>query len=244
MSEWYDDWFSSPWYLRLYQHRSEQEAQQAVGLIERVAGIEAGASILDLACGYGRHALALAEAGYNVCGLDNSPRLIEMAKEQYAHHRVSYIQGDMRGPLPVGPYDAVVSFFTSFGYFDTVDEDRKAVEAAASVLKPNGVYLLDFLNATELQRTLEPESMSILSGITVIQERSIVDGVVVKDITINDPCTGEVTFQERVRLYTRDELVAMIESTGMTVDNVMGSYTAEPFDNESSKRCIILAHKS
>lgn len=244
MSTWYDDWFSSPWYLRLYQHRSEQEALSGVELINRVGEITPGATILDLACGYGRHSLALAEAGYNVVGLDNSEQLIAMANEQYSHHRVSYVQGDMRGPLPRGPFDVVASFFTSFGYFDDPADDLKVLQAAAAVLKPKGRFLLDFLNADELRQNLEPETLSILSGVTIIQERKIVDGCVVKDITINDPCSGEVTFQERVRLYSSDELKEMIASAGMQVDLVLGSYTAEPFDKESSKRCIVLAHRS
>lgn len=243
MSTWYDDWFSSPWYLRLYQHRTEQEAHSAVGLINHVAAISKGSTILDLACGYGRHSLALAEVGFNVVGLDNSSLLIAKANEQYAHHRVTYVQGDMRGPLPRGPFDVVANFFTSFGYFDTEEEDRKVLDAAVAVLKPNGLFLLDFFNAIEVRSTLDAETLSVISGVTIIQERSIVDGCVVKDITINDPCTGEVTFQERVRLYSSDELVSMIESAGMVIDQIMGSYDAEPFDKEESKRCIVLAHR-
>ncbi len=81
--EWYASWFESPWYMRLYRHRTEEEAREAVDLVQRLAGVPRGSKVLDLCCGYGRHALALAEHGYEVTGLDNSHYLIDRARELY-----------------------------------------------------------------------------------------------------------------------------------------------------------------
>ena len=83
MSTWYDTWFESPWYPKLYQHRSSEEAKEAVMLVDTVAGIPKGSRILDLACGYGRHAYALAANGYLVVGIDSSSSLIDRAQDRF-----------------------------------------------------------------------------------------------------------------------------------------------------------------
>ncbi len=243
MSTWYDQWFESPWYLRLYRHRTEEEAREAIDLVRNVAHIPAGAHILDLACGYGRHALALAEAGYQVTGLDGSSSLIKRAEQVYPHPNVTYAVGDMRGPFPHAPYDAIVNFFTSFGYFDTTDEDAKVLSAVHDHLSRGGQFIMDFFNAAHVVRHLEHESMSFVENATIFQDRHIADGFVHKHITINVPCSHELEFDERVRLYTHDELVGLITAAGLVVDHVLGDYDGSAFDVNTSKRCIIIARK-
>ena len=158
--------------MRLYSHRTEEEAQEAVDLVQHIARVPKGAKVLDLACGYGRHAMALAEAGYNVHGLDASNYLIERAKEVYAHDRATYVVGDMRGPYPEDGFDAIVNFFTSFGYFDDHEENQKVLNSVKEHLRPGGRFIMDYLNAAPMcRKTLEPETMSRVQGALVIQER-------------------------------------------------------------------------
>lgn len=243
MSAWYESWFESPWYMKLYRHRTEEEAREAIDLVRTIAHVPDGARVLDLCCGYGRHALTLAEAGYHVTGLDGSSFLIERAREIYPHPDVTYVVGDMRGPYPHAPYDAIVNFFTSFGYFDTTEEDGKVLQAVYEALSGGGQFVMDFLNAHYVREHLEAETMSIVENATIFQDRSIADGFVHKRITISVPCSYEREYTERVRLYTRDELVAMITATGFVVDDVLGDYNGVPFDEATSPRCIIIAHK-
>lgn len=240
---WFASWFESPWYVRLYGHRTQAEAQMAVTLATRTAGIPVGAHVLDLCCGYGRHAAALAEAGYRVTGLDGSSALIARAREYNAHDAVTYHVGDMRGPYPDPPYDAVVNFFTSFGYFDTDAEHRAVLQTIHEALVPGGMLVMDFLNADLVRRTLVPETMTMVDGVTIIQERRIEEPFVHKRITVTNPCSTEETYDERVWLYGADDLTAMITDAGFTVRNVHGSYTGEPFDRETSDRCIIVAER-
>ncbi|MCX6139420.1 MAG: class I SAM-dependent methyltransferase [Candidatus Kapabacteria bacterium] len=220
-AEWYNTWFESPWYMRLYRHRTEEEAREGVDLIQRLAGIEPGTKVLDLCCGYGRHALALAEHGYIVTGLDNSHYLIDRAQELYPHPNVDYIVGDMRGPFPNGPFHVIANFFTSFGYFDTHEENARVLQAIRANLVDGGTFVMDFLNVNLLRNIDEP--------------------YVRKRITINNPCSHEQEFEERVWLYDRDALVEMCASSGLNVKCVYGSYEGKPFDAETSTRCIIIA---
>ena len=243
MSTWYESWFESPWYMKLYRHRTEDEAREAIDLVQHVARVPHGARVLDLACGYGRHALALAEAGYNVIGLDYSRYLIKRAHEIFPHERVEYVVGDMRGPYDGGPFDAIVNFFTSFGYFDEDAENARVFDAVHDALAPGGRFVMDFLNAEVVRRTLVPESMDLVDGATVIQERAIEEPFVKKTIIINNPCSYELEFEESVWLYSADDLRRMATNAGLVVDHIIGDYDASPFHPEESPRCILIAHR-
>lgn len=243
MNEWFDSWFESPWYMRLYRHRTSDEARRAVHLVLDVAGIPRGARMLDLCCGYGRHALALAEAGYRVTGLDNSVFLIDRAREVFPHPNVDYVVGDMRGPYPHAPYDAIVNFFTSFGYFDSHAEHQRVVNTMADNVVDGGTVIIDFFNADRVRATLVPESMDMIDGVTIIQERQIDEPYVRKRITVNNPCSAEQTFEERVWLYSQAELTAMVTTAGLTVQRVIGTYDGDEFHQETSDRCIVIAQR-
>jgi SAM-dependent methyltransferase len=243
MNEWFDSWFESPWYMRLYRHRTADEARRAVHLVLDVAGIPRGARILDLCCGYGRHALALAEAGYHVTGLDNSVFLIDRAREIFPHPNVEYVVGDMRGPYPHAPYDAIVNFFTSFGYFDQHAEHQRVLNEMAQSVAVGGTVIVDFLNADLVRTTLVPESMDMIDGVTILQERWIEEPFVRKRITVNNPCCSEQTFEERVWLYAHDELTAMMTTAGLHLQHVFGTYDGDAFHPTTSDRCIVIAQR-
>jgi len=240
-AEWYTSWFESPWYMRLYRHRTEEEAQEAVDLLQRLAGVQPGSRVLDLCCGYGRHALALAEHGYVVTGLDNSHYLIDRARELYPHENATYVVGDMRGPFPGSPFNAIANFFTSFGYFDTHEENAKVLHAVRENLVTGGIFVMDFLNANLIRRTLVPETLTILEGVTIVQERWIDGPFVRKRISVNNPCSYEQEFEERVWLYDRATLIEMCNEAKLRVKSVHGTYGGTPFDEENSPRCILVA---
>ena len=74
MSEWFEHWFGEE-YLELYPHRDAEEAARVAELLEARGVVRPGARVLDLACGAGRHAMALAHRGARVVGLDLSTPL-------------------------------------------------------------------------------------------------------------------------------------------------------------------------
>jgi SAM-dependent methyltransferase len=240
---WYTSWFESPWYMRLYRNRSEEEARQAISLVRHVARIPLGASVLDLCCGYGRHAHALSEEGYVVTGLDSSRFLIDRAQELYPHANTHYVVGDMRKPYPNAPFTAIVNFFTSFGYFDTHDENADVLKRVFASLIEGGVFVFDFFNSTMIRKTLEHESMLRFDDVTVYIERSIQEPFVKKVITIADPCSYEQEFFEQVWLYSPSELRTMLEEAGFIIDHHIGTYAGVPFDEANHSRCVYIARK-
>ncbi len=122
---WYVEWFDTPYYHALYQHRDEHEAQTFIDALVAHLPTEASWHFLDLACGRGRHALYLHQKGYRVTGLDLSTRNIEYA-QQYAESGLDFQQGDMREPFGEGRYDCILNLFTSFGYFSRAEDNQRA----------------------------------------------------------------------------------------------------------------------
>ena len=222
---WFRRWFG-PEYLQLYPHRDREEAERGVRLFVEEAGTEAGDRLLDLGCGSGRHLAAFDARGIEVFGLDLSRPLLERAREATGG-RVPLVRADMRRvPLAPGAFDAVSSFFTSFGYFASRREDRRVLSEIRRVLRPGGVYLLDFLNAEQVRSELVPEEERTVEGRTVVQTREIREGHVVKRIEIRPEGRREApkVYHERVRLYEPGELTELLEAAGLSVGARFGDY--------------------
>jgi SAM-dependent methyltransferase len=108
-----------------------------------------GDMILDAPCGHGRISNRLAARGIDVVGVDASELFLQLAREGGAG--VNYRVGDLRD-LPVeGPFDAVLSWFTSFGYFDD-DGNRKVLAEYRRVLRPGGRLLIEMHNRDQFVR--------------------------------------------------------------------------------------------
>jgi len=237
---WYEDWFSSDAYDLVYEHRDREEAERCIDLIEREAGPAPGDTILDVGCGRGRHALILAERGYDVIGLDLSERALNVARSRAADAEldVDFRVGDMREPVGTDCVDGVVNLFTTFGYFEDDADNVRALRAMATALRPGGWLVQDFLNAPHVRATLVPEDRRTTDdGVTIRQERSISDGRINKDITLAH--NGEThQYRESVRLFTRDDLVRMHDAAGFTVQSVYGTYDGAPH-TPTTPRCIL-----
>jgi SAM-dependent methyltransferase len=242
-AEWFRDWFGET-YLSLYPHRDEAEAEAGVRLFQREAAPEPGGRVLDLACGYGRHLEKLLAAGYRSVGLDLSARLLRDAAKRPGVAG-SLVRGDMRYlPFRDGTFDALVNFFTSFGYFASEDEDRLVVREMRRVVRPGGMFLLDYMNAPWVMANLEAETDVETDGRRVRQRRWIETGHVIKRIEIfprgRDGAVEDApqVFHERVRLYEPDELGALLERHGLEVSARFGDYGGAPFGSDSSRLLI------
>lgn len=243
MTEWYERSFGRD-YLLVYRHRDFQGATQEVhGMMEWLR-LPASASILDLCCGMGRHALALAEAGYRVTGVDLSEVLLEEAMAHDTRGQVKFLRGDMR-ELPVdGPFDAVVNLFTSFGYFTDNEDNARVFQEIHRVLKPQGRFIVDFLNPSYVRQHLVPHSERIDGGTRIEERRRIENGFVKKAITLTDASGGEQReYEERVRLYELADFRNMMDEAGLVIDQVHGSYDGAAYDEEQSKRMIMVGHR-
>ncbi|HYH83017.1 MAG TPA: class I SAM-dependent methyltransferase [Longimicrobium sp.] len=225
--DWFQDWFGED-YLELYPHRDDDEAERAVALIALHAGLERGAAVLDLACGAGRHVEHLRDLGFRACGLDLSHGLLAVARED----GLPVVRGDMR-ELPVGSgrVAMVTSFFTSFGYFPDEQDDERVLAEIRRVLRPGGLFAVDFLNAERVRAELRPRDQVELGRRRVVQTRELLEGgrVVQKTIEIYEQGKRQPrVFHERVRLYGPSELGMMLERARIEPFATFGDYAGGP----------------
>src|SRR4051812_21827026 len=171
MTEWFEQWFGEE-YLRLYPHRDDDDARQAVQLIADAVPL-AGRRVLDLACGPGRHATHLAETGAHVVGLDLSAALLTRARQRLAR-RAQLVRGDMRClPFRGGSFDVVVNLFTSFGYFSDDEQHLAVLREAGCTLGPGGALVLDYFNAEKVRRELVPHEYQVVGPQRIHIDRRI-----------------------------------------------------------------------
>ncbi|MCC6410891.1 MAG: class I SAM-dependent methyltransferase [Saprospiraceae bacterium] len=240
--EWFASWFDSPFYHTLYKNRDEDEARSAIdGLLEALQ-LPLGARVLDLACGKGRHAMYLAEKGFDVTGVDISEASIRFARN-FENENLSFYQHDMRLPFRIRYFDAVTNFFTSFGYFDNDGDHLRALKNVATGLRPNGRFLLDYFNATHVRNNLVMQEEKIVDGITFSIKRCLLEGYVIKTVEFSSG-GRDYHFQEKVRLFALEDLENLCEKAGLTVNGRFGSYDLAPFDVAESQRLILVAEKS
>lgn len=242
---WYASWFDTPWYPILYKNRSESEASAFISRLLEHLSLSAGASVLDLACGRGRHSLQLARAGFQVTGLDLSESSIASAKESAKRESidVDFEVHDMREPFRTNSFDAILNMFTSFGYFDS-DADNKAVLAAVCQgLKADGVFVLDFMNARNVVERLVPEETREEDGLEFHIKRWFDGKHIIKQIQF-EVQGRHMSFQEKVQGLMPDDFDSLFEGACLQIRERFGDYHLQPFDPEQSERLILVAGKS
>ena len=235
--DWFRAWFGDE-YLAIYPHRDAREARAAVELFLSSAPPPPG-PVLDLACGAGRHLRELLASGLHAVGLDLSITMLGKARE--ASPRAPLVRGDMRLlPFDRDSFTGLTSFFTSFGYFASADQDRQAAAEMSRVLTPGGSFMLDFLHADRVRRDLIPAETGRIRGFDLAVERRIEDDTVVKSIRLQPDDGGDVReFEERVRLYEPAVLEELLREAGLDSRMRFGDYAGREFDGESGR--LILA---
>ncbi len=243
---WYEKAFGSR-YLEVYSHRDQKEAEMALELIEHVAafGGSRGRMVLDLACGQGRYSRLLAGKGHRVAAVDLSMPLLEHGKadspvEYPSAGQVWYVRADMREVPFNGSFELAISMFTSFGYFQTDEENMSVLRQISAALAPGGRWVIDYLNRPRVIDTLVPHDSSTRGGLKITQRRRLEDGErrVVKEVMIEGP-EGSQQWTESVRMYGREELEGMLAASGLGVENVYGDYCREEYTHDSPR--LILA---
>jgi SAM-dependent methyltransferase len=158
-------------YLYFYEPMLGERTETDVDTIVRLLELESGADVLDCPCGHGRISNALAARGFHVVGLDASKLFLEKARAE-AHAQgldVEYVEGDMRKVPWRGRFDAVVNWFTSFGYFS--DEQNQAVlREFHNALRPGGRLILETQNITRILLAPRPQHWLEREGNLMLDE--------------------------------------------------------------------------
>ena len=239
MKEWFEQWFDSRYYHLLYQHRNDDEACAFVDTLVRKLQLAPNASILELACGKGRHARAFAKNNLDVTGLDLSPQSISHAAE-FESDKLHFYVHDMRHFFRSNYFDVVTNLFTSFGYFRSEHDHVLAARSIVSALKPNGQFVIDFVNRSYARRNIERHPHEVIhhGAVTFTIQRSYTQEKLLKEIRIDD--NGETqTFKEEVNSFSLKKMKSLFVNAGLTFTASYGDYALSDYNEEESPRMIL-----
>jgi SAM-dependent methyltransferase len=234
---WFSTWFDSPYYHILYKNRNEEEAQVFMDNITHYLNMPENGTILDLACGKGRHSIYLNKLGYKVTGVDLSENSIATANES-SNETLQFITHDMREPWNE-TYDAVFNLFTSFGYFDTHEDNIKTLKAIKDSINEYGFGVIDFFNSDFIIENLVAEETKEIDGIAFNIKRFVENKKIIKEIRFEDK--GEsFYFTEKVSAFTLTDFEAMMEEAGIYLLDIFGDYKLRKFYKTQSERLIMI----
>lgn len=244
MSAWFETWFEAPEYLELYKHRNNSDAAKLVKVIQNSLAGKNIQSVLDMACGAGRHSILFAKDGYTVTGVDLSENLLKSAAQNAAEANVqlTLYKSDLRALNLNRKFDLVLNVFTSFGYFEADEENFGLFKTAANHLREGGFFAFDYFNPVYLRENLVPMSINEFGPFKVEQQRKIDGNRVQKNIIITRNNHTE-EYMESVSLYDIEILRTQILKNGFVIDRIYGDYSGSEFSETDSKRIVIIAQK-
>jgi len=243
---WYeDDLFWETVAPVLFSERRWSDAPTEVEDVVSLLGVSPGAKVLDLCCGVGRHSLELARRGFHVTGVDKTAAYLETARRQAKAEGlgIEFVQDDMRTFCRPDAFDAVVNLFTSFGYFEDLEDDRQVVMNLYRSLRGGGAFLLDLMGKEVLARVFQERHWHEEEGLIVLQEVAVSENwgwVENRWIIVQDGEKRE--FKISHRLYSAAELSALLRECGFDRVDVYGDVKGAPYDH-MAKRLVAVAHR-
>lgn len=242
-ADWWASYFDAQ-YIKEYEplFTLESDRRDVARLID-VLELPVGSRILDVPCGQGRHGHLLAEAGFDVDGLDYSPDLLARAKTRGTSPNLRYTKGDMR-KLPArwtSRFDAVLNLFTSFGFFVDPGDDARVIGEFARVLKPSGKLIWhggsrDGVMASFLAR----DWWQTDDGSMIAHRRRFdpLSGVLTIESTWSGP-EGSGSREHRIRLYTATRLAELCAEHGLIVESAYDGWTDKALRRKSSEMLLV-----
>jgi 2-polyprenyl-3-methyl-5-hydroxy-6-metoxy-1,4-benzoquinol methylase len=239
--QWFEEWFNSPYYHILYQHRDEKEAERFIRKITEYLKLPSSAFLLDAACGKGRHSRTMAQLGYNVEGIDLSANSIVHAK-QFENEHLHFTVHDVREVFKSSAFNAVFNLFSSFGYCEDEQEDYKTMNAFAENLKPNGILVLDYINSEWAVKNMKLREIIPREEIQFHIRKKLENGFIKK--TIEFIAQGEShSYTEQLKMINLFKFEQMMKKTGLKLLRTFGDYELNEFNSSLSPRLILVAQK-
>lgn len=247
-NNWYAQVFNEDFLRTVPKSSPRQTMREAKFIIDRL-GIESGARVLDLCCGYGRHTLELAKKGFDMVGLDLSMVMLKkaLADAQAKGQAIKFVHGDMRKLSFKAIFDAIYNVQTSFGYFDDQSNFR-VLQGIFNALKPGGVFLIETVNRDFIMNDLplrlwwkgidctllEEIDSEATTGLLKVQRSFVFDD--------NQRAPWEQKIQ--IRLYTANEMRALLTRAGFKVVELSGDYSLPgAYFGATSPKNIFVAEK-
>lgn len=228
----------------------EEWAEYLTGLLKEY-GVSDGL-VLDLGCGTGNMTELLADAGYDMIGVDNAEEMLEIAmeKKEESGHDILYLLQDMREFELYGTVRAVVSICDSVNYIDDEEDLTEVFRLVNNYLDPGGVFIFDFNTLYKYRE--------ILGDRTIAENRDdcsfIWDNYYYDEDRINeyelsifireeDDLFRKYEETHYQRAYTLEEMTRLIKDSGLEFITAYDAFTHEA-PNEKSERIYMIAREN
>jgi SAM-dependent methyltransferase len=244
--EWFDDnSFWEDFYPFMFPEQRFAKTPEQIGKILQLTK-PGGKAALDLCCGPGRCSIALAQAGFNVTGVDRTKFLLDkaLAKAKAAGVKIEWVQMDMRDFVRADAFDLVLSMFTSFGYFDDKAEDLLVLRNMFVSLRAGGVCLIDVIGKEILARILQPTTSECLpDGTKLVERHEIFDNWTrIRNEWIRIRKGRAKSFKFHLTVYSGQELKDRMIQAGFAHVKLYGNLDGDEYGS-NAQRLIVVARK-
>lgn len=225
----------------MFRPETFREAREEIDKIRTLTGVASG-NVLDLGCGPGRHSLPLSAAGFAVTAVDLSETLMAQGQARAENNAdIEWVQADMRSFCRPDSFDLAISMWTSFGYFDQVDDDLQVLAQIRSSLRAEGKLLLDVVGKEYVLRNLQPVHLTDFDDGTVLIERPVLSDEMCRYhnewTLIRDGQAHTAEWSQN--LYTAQELRTLLAQAGFTDIEVYGSLDADDYDIDAERLVVV-----
>jgi SAM-dependent methyltransferase len=241
---WWADYFDER-FVRLYRPflTPERTAREVAGIVAAL-DLRPGARVLDIACGWGRHAIELARLGCRVCGLDRSATLLRRARRTAAAQglQIGWVRGDLRALPWLDTFDAAICVFSSLGYFVSDAEDLRALGAARHALRPGGRLLLETMHRDTIAREFAERDWWYGPGgerVWVERRFDAVAGVSREWLRWRDPDGAEGEKFHELRVRNATEWAALLREADLEPEAWYGDWKRSDFVLESERLIVV-----
>ena len=235
-SETWDAVFSD-FYLRAYasDERDAAAEEQAIAAA-RLAGCPPDGDLLDVPCGFGRHSIPLARAGYRTVAVDRSQALLDEAARRAGEPAPRLVRADYRElPFADASFDAALNLYTSIGYLGD-EEDTRALAEIGRVLRPGARLLIETMHRDRLVTGWSDQDWQLLGeGRLLLQQRSFDpgSGIAQTTQTVVAADGGRDSRTWSLRVYTATELLAMLDRAGFAEAKCFGDLEGGPLGTDT-----------
>lgn len=218
-------------------------AEADVASIAAAVKLFPGASVVDVGCGAGVHAVAFAARGYCVTAVDRTASLLRVGQERAKALgvEVSFVRGDMRQFVCASAYDLACSLYASFGYFND-ETNRSVLKNLRQSLRKGGVLVLDVLGREILMRHWQQEAAHEIQGVLYAVQRSLPENRVLLEKWTVTTGGAQKTFRTEQRIYSVDELRDMLRDAGFQRVEISGAFDPNIAYNEEARRLVAFAY--